>query len=337
MASIREVAKLANVSPSTVSRVINGTANVDEEKKRRVLKAIDESGFTPNEVARSLFKKSSKTIGVIVPSITNPFFTEMSSAIEKTANEYGYRMTICNTSGNVEKEKNAISMLTAMNVDGIVITTSNQELKKILENCETPIVAIDRVISKNTAGGYIHCDNYEGGRIAAQHLIQNGCKSIVCVRGLESISSARERYQGYLDVCTEQGIREQSIRCDYSFTEGLTMTEKLLEEFPDVDGIIACNDMVAISIYKVLCRRGIRVPEDIMMAAVGDSRAGRVAYVPLTSVHLHYRTAGDKAARLLLEMLADPHAKPRDLQLNWELKCRASTGDENADENIWSL
>lgn len=300
MASIREVAKLANVSPSTVSRVINGTANVDEEKKRRVLKAIDESGFTPNEVARSLFKKSSKTIGVIVPSITNPFFTEMSSAIEKTANEYGYRMTICNTSGNVEKEKNAISMLTSMNVDGIVITTSNQELKKNLENCETPIVAIDRVISKNTAGGYIHCDNYEGGRIAAQHLIQNGCKSIVCVRGLESISSARERYQGYLDVCTEQGIREQSIRCDYSFTEGLTMTEKLLEEFPDVDGIIACNDMVAISIYKVLCRRGIRVPEDIQLVGYDNISLAHLMTPELTTVAQPIEKMGVKAVKMLI-------------------------------------
>lgn len=301
MASIREVAKLANVSPSTVSRVINGTANVDEEKKRRVLKAIDESGFTPNEVARSLFKKSSKTIGVIVPSITNPFFTEMSSAIEKTANEYGYRMTICNTSGDVEKEKNAVSMLTSMNVDGIVITTSNQDMKKILENCETPIVAIDRVISKNTTGGYIHCDNYEGGRIAAEHLIQNGCRSIVCVRGLENISSARERYQGYLDVCRENNISEQSIQCDYSFTEGLTMTEKLLEKFPDVDGIIACNDMVAISIYKVLCRRNIRVPEDIQLVGYDNISLAHLMTPELTTVAQPIEKMGVKAVKMLIQ------------------------------------
>lgn len=301
MASIREVAKLANVSPSTVSRVINGTANVDEEKKRRVLKAIDESGFTPNEVARSLFKKSSRTIGVIVPSITNPFFTEMSSAIEKTVNEFGYRMTICNTSGDVEKEKNAISMLTSMNVDGIVITTSNQGLKKILENCETPIVAIDRVISKNTSGGYIHCDNYEGGRMAAEHLIRNGCRSIVCVRGLESISSARERYQGYLDVCREQNIEEQSIRCDYSFTEGLTMTEKLLEQFPDVDGIIACNDMVAISIYKVLCRRNIRVPEDIQLVGYDNISLAHLMTPELTTVAQPIEKMGVKAVKMLIQ------------------------------------
>lgn len=301
MASIREVAKLANVSPSTVSRVINGTANVDEEKKRRVLKAIDESGFTPNEVARSLFKKSSKTIGVIVPSITNPFFTEMSSAIEKTANAYGYRMTICNTSGDVEKEKNAISMLTSMNVDGIVITTSNQELKSILEHCETPIIAIDRAISKNTAGGYIHCDNYEGGRMAAEHLVRCGCKSIVCVRGLDDISSARERYQGYLDVVKAHDIKEQSIQCDYSFSEGLTVAEKLLAEYPDVDGIIACNDMVAISVYKVLCRRGIRVPEDIQLVGYDNISLAHLMTPELTTVAQPIEKMGVKAVEMLIQ------------------------------------
>ena len=301
MASIREVAKLAGVSPSTVSRVINVTANVDAEKKDRVLKAIEESGFTPNEVARSLFKKSSKTIGVIVPSITNPFFAEMSSAIEHTANQHGYRMTICNTGGDVEKEKTAISMLTSMNVDGIVLTTSNKGLKKIIENCETPIVAIDRAVSRNTAGGYIHCDNYEGGRMAAQHLIDCGCKSIVCVRGLDRISSASERYKGYQDVCMEQGIKEHSIQCDYSFHEGLEMTQKLLEQFPDVDGIIACNDMVAISIYKVLCRRNIRVPEDIQLIGYDNIALAHLMTPELTTVGQPIKKMGIKAVNMLLQ------------------------------------
>ena len=101
--------------------------------------------------------------------------------------------------------------------------------------------------------------------------------------------------------------------------------------------LFCATDTIAIGALQYCRSHGLRVPEDIMIAAVGDSRAGRVAYVPLTSVHLHYRTAGDKAARLLLEMLADPHTKPRGLQLSWELKCRASTGDENADENVWAL
>ena len=104
MASIREVAKLAGVSPATVSRVINGTANVDDEKKQRVLKVINETGFRPNELARALFKQSSKIIGVIVPNIENPFFSELAKAIEEEAYENGYKMLLCNSNNNEEKE-----------------------------------------------------------------------------------------------------------------------------------------------------------------------------------------------------------------------------------------
>ena len=301
MASIRDVAALANVSPSTVSRVMNGTANVDPEKKERVLKAIEESGFTPNEVARSLFRKSSKTIGFIIPSIKNPFFTEMSSAVEHTANQYGYRLILCNTGGDMEKEKSAISMLVSMNVDGIILTTSNEGLRSYLDTCKTPIVTIDRLISKNASGGYIHCDHYEGGRLAAEHLIDCGCKSIVCVRGLEGISSAKERYNGYLDVCKENGIKEQSIICDYEFNEGLTMTEDLLKQYPDVDGIIACNDMVAISIYKVLHRKQIRVPEDIQIVGYDNIYLSKLMTPEITTVAQPIEKMGVKAARLLIK------------------------------------
>ena len=105
----------------------------------------------------------------------------------------------------------------------------------------------------------------------------------------------------------------------------------------EINALFCATDTIAIGAIQYCRSQGLRVPEDVMVASVGDSRAGRVAYVPLTSAHLHYRTAGDKAARLLLDQLADPRARPRELELGWELKCRASTGDENADENIWAL
>ena len=105
----------------------------------------------------------------------------------------------------------------------------------------------------------------------------------------------------------------------------------------EINALFCATDTIAIGAIQYCRSQGLHVPEDVMVASVGDSRAGRVAYVPLTSAHLHYRTAGDKAARLLLDQLADPHARPRELELGWELKCRASTGDENADENIWAL
>ena len=123
----------------------------------------------------------------------------------------------------------------------------------------------------------------------------------------------------------------------FTMESGYEKAGELLGRENRPDGLFCATDTIAIGALQYCRSHGLRVPEDIMIAAVGDSRAGRVAYVPLTSVHLHYRTAGDKAARLLLDQLADPHARPRELELGWELKCRASTGDENADENIWAL
>lgn len=301
MVSIRDVAKLANVSPATVSRVINGTANVAEDKKQRVLRAIEESGFTPNEVARSLFKKSSKIIGIIIPSIKNPFFTELSSSVERTANQYGYRMLLCNTNAELEKEKNALSMLSAMNVDGIILATSNKELQRYLDECKTPIVTIDRLVSAHVSGGYIHCDHYEGGRIAMEHLLDCKCKNIVCVKGMDQISSAKERYEGYLDVCKEHGIKEQSIECDYDFNEGLLMAERLLEQFPQVDGIIACNDMVAISIYKILHRKGIKVPQNIQLIGYDNIYLSSLMTPEFTTVAQPIDRMGVKAVKLLIE------------------------------------
>lgn len=125
MISIRQVAKLADVSPATVSRVINGTANVNKEKYERVLKVMDETGFKPNEVARSLFKKSAKLIGIIVPNIQNPFFNEMARVIEREAYNSNYKIMLCNSDNDLEKEKNYMELLSRMNADGIILF-SNQ-------------------------------------------------------------------------------------------------------------------------------------------------------------------------------------------------------------------
>lgn len=300
MASIREVAKLAGVSPATVSRVMNGTANVDDEKRERVLQAIADTGFVPNAVARSLFKKSAKMIGLIIPSITNPFFTQMASAIEKTADEHGYRMIFCNTGTDLEKEKEALTMLTSMNADGIILTTSNDEIEPYVEQCNVPVVITDRLFKKKSANNYVHCDHYEGGRLAMEHLIDCGCKSIVCVKGPQHISSAKARYDGYKDVCKEQGIKEQTMDCDYDFNVGLATAEEMLLQYPDLDGVIACNDMVAISIYKVLHKRGIAVPEQIQIVGFDGVYLSDLLTPELTTVAQPIEEIGRKAAELII-------------------------------------
>lgn len=300
MTSIRDVAKLAGVSPSTVSRVMNGTAKVDEEKMQRVLNAISETGFKPNEVARSLFKKSSRIIGVIAPDIENPFFTEMAKSIEGEAYAQGYRMTLCYSENKPEKEKESIRMLSRMNADGIILMTNNEEIDAEIKDCGIPVVVVDRRIHADGELAFVEADHYEGGKMAARHLIQCGCRNIVNISGPQKYSSARNRYRGYVDICKQYGREVQNLECEYSFERGLLTAEEILERYPAVDGIISCNDMVAISVFKVLRRHGYQIPEDVQIIGFDNIALAHLMTPELTTIRQPIADMGKTAVRCII-------------------------------------
>lgn len=300
MSSIREVAKLAGVSPATVSRVMNGTANVNEEKRERVLRAISETGFVPNEVARSLFRKSAKIIGLVLPDIDNPFFTQLADAIEQEADANGYRVILYNTRNDFEKEKMALQMLTSMNADGIIFTRTNEKLQPFVASTPIPVVVTDTVFSGGQASAYVHCDFYQGGRMATEYLLECGCQKIVCMKGPQKLSSARARYEGYKDVCAEKQMEERTVETDFSFNMGLTAAEEMLEKYPDVDGIVACNDMVAISAYKVLHKNHISVPDQVQIIGFDDIFLSTLLTPELTTITQPIKAIGTKAAELII-------------------------------------
>lgn len=301
MISIREVAELSGVSPATVSRVMNGTARVEEEKKQKVLQVVKETGFIPNQVARALYKKSSKLIGVVSPNIENPFFNEMASAIEAEAYRNGYRMMLCNTDNNTEKEIENIRMLSRMNADGLVLMTNNEEVREEIENCPMPVVVLDRQINTRKKISYIQSDHFEGGKIAAEHLVSCGCSHIVHMRGPQRLSSARQRYKGYAETCKKYGMKEQIIECDYHFQDGVIMAEQMLKQFPKVDGIIACNDMVAISVYKVLKKEGYLIPEEVQIVGFDNIQLSHFVTPELTTVAQPIQQMGFEAVRVMIE------------------------------------
>lgn len=284
MISIREVAKRAGVSPATVSRVINGTANVDPVKKEMILAVIEETGFKPNELARALFKKSSKIIGVIVPNIENAFFGELARAIEEEAYQNNYRILLCNSLNDTEKELLNIQTLNQLHADGIIIMTNSEDLASKMGSCRVPFVILDRKIEGLDEIAVIEADHYKGGRMAMEHLLHCGCKNIVCMRGPQKFSSGQQRFLGYLDVCREHGLQEQWLDCDYDYEAGLKTAEELLKQYPDVDGILACNDMVAIATYKVLQEAGLRVPEDVQLIGFDNIRFSRLFTPEFTTI-----------------------------------------------------
>ena len=299
MITIREVAKLAGVSASTVSRVINGTAKVDSEKKERILRIIEETGFVPNEAARTLFRKSAKTIGLIVPSIRNPYFTELAAYIDDFSLQCGFRPFLCNTGYDPEKEKAALQMLISMKADAIIVASCSEYIKESIKNCPVPVVSLDAMWSGPEVAACIHCDYYEGGRMAAEHLIESGCHNIVCIKGPQYRYSARYRYQGYLDVCKEHNIPEQTVECDYDFNQGLAMTEELLKKYPEVDGIIACNDIVAISTYKVLYEQNISVPGQVQIVGFDNISFSKLLSPELTTIIQPIKEMAKKAVELI--------------------------------------
>lgn len=301
MVNIRKVAELAGVSPATVSRVINGTANVAPDKRQRVLAIIEETDFVPNEVARTLFRKTSKIIGLILPSVRNPYFTQLAGLLDELALARGYRIFLCNTSYDIEKEKAAVQNLVSMHADAIIVASCNQALLQTIQSCPVPIVALDAMLSGGEVEACVYCDYRSGGRMAAEHLIENGCRSIVCIKGPQIRYSARARYEGYLDACHAHGLPVQTVECDYDFLRGMAMTEALLRIYPDVDGIIACNDIVAISTYKVLHKRSIRVPQQIQLIGFDDISFSSLISPELTTIHQPLQDMAEKAIELIAE------------------------------------
>ena len=301
MVSIKDVARLAKVSPATVSRVINKTSYVAEDKKARVLKVIDETGFMPNNVARSLFKGSSKIIGMIVPDIINPFFSELAKNVERFTYQNGYQLVVCSSNDELSKELASIKTLMQLNADGLILISSNQSLQKELVKSTLPIVLVDRYIdTKEKKVAYIQANHYQGGKLATKHLYDCGCRHIINLRGPDEYSSARQRYRGYLDTCKEYGLKAFSIEAGYNYESGLKASEKILELYPEVDGIVASDDIVAMAIMKVLDSKGIAIPEDVQLIGYDNVWISKLATKGITTIAQPIVSLAENAVQLLV-------------------------------------
>lgn len=299
MSTIREVAKLAGVSPATVSRVMNGTANVDDDKKNRVLEAIEKTGFQPNQLARALFKNSSRLVGLIVPNIDNPFFSELARKIEEEAFKRGYQIVLCSSGNNSDKELSNIRMLSRMKADGIILITNGEHTGKMIKETDLPVVVVDRHMTDGGEIAYIESDHYTGGVLATEHLYECGCRKIVCLRGPQEYASGRLRFKGYQDVCRKYKLEEMYIDTAYTFEAGLKSAEFLLEKYPEADGIFAANDIVAISTYKVLKNHKIKVPKDVKLVGFDDIRFSSLMTPELTTIRQPIGKMGELAVDII--------------------------------------
>lgn len=262
MASVKDVAKLAGVGLATVSRVINNTGSVKPETREKVLKAVADLNYMPNEVARNFKMQATKLVGLMLPTIWHPFFSQLAYYIENELYLNDYKMLLCNSDTDREKEVQYLHMLKRNQVAGIITISYHDYYAH--ENIDLPIVTIDRFISDKIP--HIASDNYQGGKLAAEALIRGGSRKIAYMGGEPSYrSSVSERKRALLDVAIEKGIPyviHESVACRNQ--EELT-AKVFLDLYPDVDGVFTSTDMFAAALIKEIQKRGKRVPDDIQV------------------------------------------------------------------------
>lgn len=277
MVTIYDIAKKANVSPMTVSRVINGSGSIKDTTKKRVEKAIEELNYIPNSNARSLTSKKTKLISLLIADITNPFFTNVARGAEDKAMQLGYQILLSNSDENVTKEADYINMILSTRVDGVIMApTGDDSLKqiKILKKHNIPVVLIDREID-NFEGDLVIGDNYKGSRRLIEHLIQLDHKRIALINGPQNISTARERYRGYVETLK---LNDLEINKKYitSFNYKSDEADKIIKslfKLPKNErptAIFAANNFIAASITHSLEKYSLKVPEDISIVCFDD-------------------------------------------------------------------
>jgi len=312
MATIRDVAKHAGVSVATVSRVINETGYVHEDTRRKVETAIRELHYTPNEVARSLYKRKSRLIGLLLPDITNPFFPELARGVEDEMQANDFRIIFGNSDENRKKEKDYIQTFVQNNVVGVIASTNHPD-NDTYRKLDIPVVFLDRTADNRPS---VYSDGREGGRIAAQEMLSRGSRKITVIKGPKHIRPAQDRYQGAIDVLSNKGIAFNVIQTSsYSFTEAGTWAKELFEKHPDTDGVIASNDIVATAVLHEALRLGKKVPDDVQIIGFDDIPLSTLLTPSLTTIRQPAYDMGRAAASLLIQLIENENVDNKTIQM----------------------
>ncbi|TCO68655.1 LacI family DNA-binding transcriptional regulator [Caldanaerobacter subterraneus] len=337
--TIKDIARLANVSVTTVSRVINNKPEgVSEETRQKILKLVKELGYQPNAIARGLVTKKTKTIGLIIPDISNPFFPDIARGVEDSAHIYGYNVFLCNTDDNLEKESEYIRALKEKYVDGIIFTSSvPSDYQHIMELVRdgVPIVMMDRRMESEEIYG-VFIDNYEGGYLATKHLIDLGHRKIGCITGPLKVKNARERLEGYKRALLDNGIEVDErliFEGDYKINSGIIGTEKLLNDNKDITAIFACNDLMAYGAYKTIRSYGYKIPDDISVVGFDDILLSQIMEPQLTTIRQPAYDMGLTAARMLIKLIEGKKVSKKIIIFKPQLVIRQSTA--SVDEGVF--
>ena len=327
MTTIKEVAKLAGVSVATVSRALNNSGYVSEATRIKVEAAVKELNFYPNEVARSLYQKKSKLIGLLLPDIANPFFPLMAKGVEDGVNQRGYSLLLGNVEDDEEKEKEYLKIFAQNNIAGVISAVKGDG--KDLRNM--PFVMLDRVESNRDFA--VHSDDYTGGMLAAEAIAKRNPKEIVIMVGPKEVPSSAIRLAGNEKVLKEYHLAYGLFQTpSFKFELAEQTAEQFFEAFPLADSVIASNDVYALAVMKEAIKRGRRIPEEFQIIGYDDMPFSRMMYPGLSTIAQPAYEIGFKGALLLCDILEKGFVANSRIQLPVTLKIRESVREKDEDE-----
>ena len=305
--TIEMVASMAGVSPSTISRVLNGTAAVSEAKTQAINAAIAQLGYVPNPLARGLAGGRTLSVGVVTQAVDSPYYGAALRGIEDELDPAGYRPLFVSGNWNAAAEARCIEMLRARRVDGIIVLTGrlpDQALKACAK--ALPVVVTGRALK--APGLYsLKFDNFEGARLATQHLLQLGHRHIGFITGDQDHPDSLERLQGYRAALESAGVAfdpKRVVPGEYHEVSGVLAVDRLLNGGRPLTAIFAANDQMAFGAALGLRRRGLRVPDDVSLVGFDDLPTAQYASPPLSTIHQPAYELGRLAATSMLQLLA---------------------------------
>lgn len=303
--TIRDVAKKANVSVSTVSRVINKKGYVHVDTKKVILKTIDELGFVPNQLARSLTSRSSKIIGVIVPHIGPSFYGSLLEGIESQAASSGYKIMFCHTNDDPERELEYLRFFEQYNIEGLIIASNFTNADK-LSVLKIPIITVDHILDENIPS--ITSNNVKGGELGAQLLLNQKRKKIIMFRGPSFLLTTVERTIGALNMFKNAGLYIDIYDFDLIKPE-IELMEDILKNNLDIDGIFAFSDTLALAAINILKSLGKNVPEDISVVGYDNVLYSQFSVPKLTTINQPVNLMGKQAFNKLAELIREKELK----------------------------
>lgn len=328
MPTIYDVARIAGVSTSTVSHVLNNTRYVSDDTKRRVHVAMEQLRYRPNSLARGLVRQETRTIALIVADNVNPFFAELARAIEDYGFAAGYNVILCNSDRTTSKELAYLDMLISKRVDGIVYTTMSthsDQLQPLVDN-NIPLVTFEREYDQIDA---VLLDNVQAGYDATKHLIDLGHRRIACICGPDAKTRSHARIRGYEQALIEAGITPDPRLIqpgDWTIQSGQKGARQLFDLPSPPTAIFASNDLMAIGALTFLHERGVAVPEMVSVIGLDNIAMSEFACPPLTTVATPIAEVGQRLWQLLLDRINEKlPPDPQRFTVRGELVIRRST------------